>query len=111
MEQIPVIDFGKFDSDPVAVSAAIREACESIGFFFLKNVGIPQAEIDGMFELVRISEPTEYWYPMFTSLIKLNSCIVLRMQGKEFFDQPAEFKSQFDIQADNVGYSALHREV
>ncbi|CAO3676576.1 unnamed protein product [Umbelopsis ramanniana] len=31
--------------------------------------------------------------------------------GKGFFDQPAEFKSQFDIQADNVGYSALHREV
>ena len=60
MEQIPVIDFGKFDSDPVAVAAAIREACESIGFFFLKNVGIPQAEIDGMFELVRISEPTKY---------------------------------------------------
>jgi isopenicillin N synthase-like dioxygenase len=60
MEQIPVIDFGKFDSDPLAVAAAIREACESIGFFFLKNVGIPQAEIDGTFELVRISESTEY---------------------------------------------------
>lgn len=60
MEQIPVIDFGKFDSDPVAVAAAVRDACESIGFFFLKNVGIPQAEVDGMFELVRISEPTGY---------------------------------------------------
>jgi non-haem dioxygenase in morphine synthesis N-terminal len=60
MEEIPVIDFGKFDSDPVAVAAAIRKACESIGFLFLKNVGIPQAEIDEMFELVRVSEPTEY---------------------------------------------------
>ncbi|KAI8583063.1 hypothetical protein K450DRAFT_224036 [Umbelopsis ramanniana AG] len=82
MEEIPVIDFGKFDSDPVAVAAAIREACESIGFLFLKNVGIPQPEIDEMFEL-----------------------------GKEFFDQPVETKAQFDIQANNVGYSALHREV
>jgi hypothetical protein len=33
------------------------------------------------------------------------------MQGKEFFDQPVEYKSKFDIQADNVGYSALYREV
>ncbi|KAG2188439.1 hypothetical protein INT44_001192, partial [Umbelopsis vinacea] len=82
MEQIPVIDFEKFDSDPVAVAAAIREASESIGFVFLKNVGIPQTEIDEMFEL-----------------------------GKEFFDQPVETKAQFDIQANNVGYSALHREV
>jgi isopenicillin N synthase-like dioxygenase len=52
MDNIPVIDFGAFDSDPTAVAKAIREACETIGFFFLKNVGIPQPEIDQVFELV-----------------------------------------------------------
>jgi isopenicillin N synthase-like dioxygenase len=57
MDEIPIIDFGLFDSDPKAVAAAIREACESIGFLFLKNIGIPRPEIDEIFELVS-------FYPM-----------------------------------------------
>ncbi|CAO3683396.1 unnamed protein product [Umbelopsis vinacea] len=82
----PIITAGQYLQErlahPKAVSAAIREACESIGFLFLKNIGIPQSEIDEIFEL-----------------------------GKEFFDQTVEYKSKFDIQANNVGYSALYREV
>jgi isopenicillin N synthase-like dioxygenase len=110
MDEIPVIDFGKFDSDPVAVAAAIRDACECIGFLFLKNVGIPQTEIDGMFELVRISENSICLFYLFVLFVDFNVWS-LCMQGKEFFCQPIEIKSQFDIQANNVGYSALHREV
>lgn len=52
MDHIPVIDFALFDSDPAAVAAEVRAACESIGFLYLTNFGIPQAEIDQAFSLV-----------------------------------------------------------
>jgi isopenicillin N synthase-like dioxygenase len=56
MVEIPVIDFGLFDSDPIAVASQIRAACETIGFLYLTNVGIPQSEIDSAFSLVSFVE-------------------------------------------------------
>jgi isopenicillin N synthase-like dioxygenase len=54
MNHIPVIDFGLFESDPKAVAAAVRSACESIGFLYLTNFGIPQAEVERAFSLVSL---------------------------------------------------------
>jgi isopenicillin N synthase-like dioxygenase len=54
MDHIPVIEFGLFDSDPKAAASAIRSACESIGFLYLTNFGIPQTEVDRAFSLVSL---------------------------------------------------------
>ncbi|KAG2186306.1 hypothetical protein INT43_002744 [Umbelopsis isabellina] len=75
MEQIPVIDFGMFESDPIAVASQIRAACETIGFLYLTNVGIPQTEIDGAFRL-----------------------------SASFFDQPLDSKNKFARDDNNKGY-------
>ncbi|WP_172593117.1 isopenicillin N synthase family dioxygenase [Altererythrobacter sp. B11] len=47
VEEIPVIDFGKFlkggAEDRAAIAAQIGEACERIGFFYIVNHGVPDA--------------------------------------------------------------------
>src|SRR4051794_25472923 len=52
MEQIPIIDFSLFDTDQVSCSKEIKNASETIGFFYLKNHGIPQDTVDKMFTYV-----------------------------------------------------------
>jgi isopenicillin N synthase-like dioxygenase len=54
---VPVIDFSPFAAGTSAgkakVATAIREACEGIGFFYLAGHGVPQSQIDGIFEASR----------------------------------------------------------
>jgi len=54
---VPVIDFSPFLADEptgkAKVAVAIREACEGIGFFYLAEHGVPQSQIDGIFEASR----------------------------------------------------------
>ncbi len=56
-KDVPVIDFSPFLEGTAAgrnkVAAAVREACEGIGFFYLAGHGVPQAEIDGIFAAAR----------------------------------------------------------
>lgn len=52
--EIPVIDFALFESDPVGCAQKITEACTTIGFFALKNHGIPQEKVLRMFEQVSV---------------------------------------------------------
>src|SRR6185503_20979092 len=54
-DQIPVIDFAPFRdaSGKKAVADAIREAAESIGFFYLKNHGLAQSTLDEAFAASR----------------------------------------------------------
>jgi len=50
--EIPVIDLaelGRDSSAEVAVVAAIRDACENVGFFYAANHGIDAALLDGIF--------------------------------------------------------------
>jgi isopenicillin N synthase-like dioxygenase len=57
IERIPLIDFSEFLAGAPAgrrrVAAAIAEACETIGFLYLANHGVPQAKIDTTFAAAR----------------------------------------------------------
>ncbi len=54
-ESIPTIDIAPlFSADPVArlaTSKAIGHACETVGFFYIRNHGVPEALIDEAYEL------------------------------------------------------------
>ncbi len=54
---VPVIDYGPyFAGDPNALeplAAALRQACETVGFFYALNHGVPQATIDRGFAASR----------------------------------------------------------
>lgn len=49
--RIPMIDIGPFldGSDKAGVTARIGEACRDVGFFYIRNHGIAQAEMDSAF--------------------------------------------------------------
>jgi isopenicillin N synthase-like dioxygenase len=57
IEEIPVIDFGRFlggtREGKASVAAAIRQAAETIGFLYLSDHGIPQGVIENTFETGR----------------------------------------------------------
>ncbi|MEM7403905.1 MAG: 2-oxoglutarate and iron-dependent oxygenase domain-containing protein [Pseudomonadota bacterium] len=57
VNQIPVIDFGAYlDGDDKALAPlaeTVREACERIGFFYLRGHGVEQQLIDDTFEASR----------------------------------------------------------
>jgi isopenicillin N synthase-like dioxygenase len=70
---IPVIDVGGPRStcveDRRKVAAEIRDACTRVGFFYIKNHGIPQELVDGVFQ-----------------------------QAEQFFSLPFEQKMKFSLQ-------------
>ncbi|KAF9940512.1 hypothetical protein BGZ67_007482 [Mortierella alpina] len=78
---IPVIDFSLFASDPSECARQVGEASKNIGFFYLKNHGIPQALIDDMFKC-----------------------------SEQFFQQPVQNKSKHMIGPNNIGYSPMKYE-
>lgn len=53
--EIPLIDIAKLldSSDPQVVAAQIREACENVGFMYIKNHGVPKALIERMYEVTQ----------------------------------------------------------
>jgi isopenicillin N synthase-like dioxygenase len=54
-DAVPLIDFSKILSgtidDKRRVAAELREACIHVGFFYIKNHGVPQTLVDAMFDL------------------------------------------------------------
>lgn len=57
MAEVPVIDFAPFlhagAEGKAKVAASIRAACEDTGFFYLRGHGIPQSQLDGIFDEAR----------------------------------------------------------
>ena len=49
VDQIPLIDFQPFlagkRGDRLAVARQVRDACETIGFLYLRNHGVPDSKI------------------------------------------------------------------
>ncbi len=82
MNPIPVIDFGPFiegsSAGRQAVADAIARAAESIGFFYIRNHGMPQATIDRAFA-----------------------------ESKKFFELPVEQKAAIKINRFHRGYVPL----
>jgi isopenicillin N synthase-like dioxygenase len=83
---IPVIDFGPAfhgESGGVdAVAAAVRQACERVGFFYMAGHGVPQAVIDGAFEASR-----------------------------EFHAMPLEDKMRLKLNENNIGYLPVNQSM
>ncbi|KAG0037316.1 hypothetical protein BGZ82_002744 [Podila clonocystis] len=78
---IPVIDFSLFASDPEECARQVSEASQNIGFFYLKNHGVPQDLIDRMFK-----------------------------DSEAFFQQPLQNKTAHLIGPHNIGYSPMKSE-
>lgn len=57
IDRIPLVDFGPFLSGRAEqkrrVAREIADACESIGFLYLANHGVPAGKIDGTFQAAR----------------------------------------------------------
>ncbi|KAH7055378.1 hypothetical protein BKA57DRAFT_453667 [Linnemannia elongata] len=78
---IPVIDFSLFTTNPEECARQVGEASQNIGFFYLKNHGLPQDLIDKMFNV-----------------------------SENFFQRPLESKTKHMIGPDNTGYSPMKSE-
>jgi isopenicillin N synthase-like dioxygenase len=54
-EEVPILDLTPLlaNTDLSALAHELRHACETIGFFYVKNHGVPQDAIDGVFEATR----------------------------------------------------------
>ncbi len=85
--QIPVIDFTQYHSksrsDRQQVADQIRHACTHVGFFYLKNHGVPQPLIKQLFA-----------------------------ESKQFFDLPIEVKNKipWDSPESNCGYIGMQTQ-
>ncbi|KAH8650593.1 hypothetical protein BGZ60DRAFT_389033 [Tricladium varicosporioides] len=71
----PIINFSNFTEDPARVSAELFEAARTWGFLILKNHGIPQEDVDEIFEM-----------------------------SKDFFSQPQEVKAEKYMNTQQIGY-------
>jgi len=83
LAQLPIIDLGPyFNSEDGALdvlAAEMRNACETTGFFYIKNHGVPQGLIDATFE-----------------------------QHKRFHSLPLKEKNKLALDQYNVGYMAIN---
>jgi isopenicillin N synthase-like dioxygenase len=84
--QIPVIDLGPYFAGESraleALGAEIRHACETVGFFYIANHGVPQELIDRTFE-----------------------------QSKRFHALPLEEKLTLRLDPCNIGYLPMNASV
>ncbi len=86
-DEIPIIDLAELlRGEPGAKQAAataIRTACETVGFFYIRNHGIPEADIDRTFEV-----------------------------GRRFFDLPLDDKLSIhkNLSTQHAGYTPLLAE-
>jgi isopenicillin N synthase-like dioxygenase len=81
--QLPVIGLGAYLNGEAGalerVAGAIRRACETTGFFYISDHGVPQSLIDATFE-----------------------------QSRRFHALPLEVKKALALDSDNLGYMAMN---
>jgi isopenicillin N synthase-like dioxygenase len=78
LNEIPIIDVAALidKSDPQGVALLIGQACEKVGFFYIKNHGVDQSLIDEMYELTK--EFFDLTYEQKNKLNVVNSGQTLR---------------------------------
>ena len=81
--QIPIIDFGPYFAGRsgalVALAAQVREACERVGFFYIKGHGVPEELIERTFA-----------------------------EARRFHALPMDAKRKLALDQNNVGYLAMN---
>lgn len=81
--RIPVIDFGPYFAGGARalerLGAEVRRACETVGFFYILNHGVPEALVDGAFA-----------------------------QSKRFHALPLDEKRKLKLDAYNIGYLEIN---
>ena len=93
---IPIIDFGPFlagtAADRARVAAEIGRACETVGFLYIKNHGVPQALIDATFDAaarfhaqpleakmaVKLDDTMQGYLPYRSSTARANGLVAVR---------------------------------
>jgi len=50
-DNIPIVDFSRFKTEPILVAQEIKTICSAWGFLYLKNHGLEQSKIDNMFNI------------------------------------------------------------
>ncbi len=83
LAQLPIVDLGPFldgeDGALDTLGAQFARACETTGFFYIKNHGVDQALIDATFE-----------------------------QSKRFHALPMDVKKALTLDGNNIGYLAMN---
>jgi isopenicillin N synthase-like dioxygenase len=81
--QIPIIDFGPYfagrPGELAPLSAQVRDACEQVGFLYIKNHGVPEALIERIFA-----------------------------EAKRFHALPLDAKQKLALDQNNVGYLPMN---
>jgi isopenicillin N synthase-like dioxygenase len=105
---IPVIDLGPvFAGEPGALEATaaeLRHACETVGFLYIKNHGVPQTLIDATFEAatrfhaqpleakmaVKLDDAMQGYLPYRSSTTRANGLVAVRKpnENEAFFVNP-----------------------
>ncbi|KAI9254445.1 hypothetical protein BDA99DRAFT_586520 [Phascolomyces articulosus] len=97
--QIPVIDFGHFDTNPKQVAQEVLEACKTIGFFYIVNHGLPKDQIEHSFELAKdffdLPSEEKHW------ILRIKSKEIIKsfnfrnfVDGKSFAPLPPIFEKE-----------------
>lgn len=102
--EIPMIDIAPLidDSDPQSVARKIGEACEKVGFFYVKNHGVAKELVERMYQLTR--QFFDFPFDVKNSLNVVNSGPTLRgyipMYGENVDpENTRDFKECFDFGA------------
>lgn len=113
---IPIIDFASFrdgtSPEATEIGKQLVKACREVGFAYFRNTGIPQAEVDSMFEWSRklfslpietkllAPHPEEGWKHRGYSGVgreQVSQMVFDPMQLAAIRKQTPDFKESFDI--------------
>ncbi|OAX35366.1 flavonol synthase/flavanone 3-hydroxylase [Rhizopogon vinicolor AM-OR11-026] len=117
---IPVVDFAHFEDgsspDAIEIGKQLVQACQEVGFAYFRNTGIPQAQVESMFEWSRklfslpietkmlAPHPKEGWKHRGYSGVGREQVSQMVFDPSELAairKQTPDFKESFDVGRDN----------